>query len=386
MFSLLVACTKKQDVETFNPENTIRIEFDKQHSGFLDEIEDVNIIPLKFTDDFILSSFQIQLRINNDYMYFFDRNQKKMYVFDKNGDFKFLINKYGNGPEGYIQPSNFFISNNLDIYIFDKAQKKLLIFNKNGNYIKNLRIDCPASNVTYLNDSTFIAYAQTAAYFEKSKDGIKILDKSGKITNSFLHMPSWISNSAMSFATGSYFIYQNETPLLITPWNNRIYSIYADSVGCKYSLDFGKFNIPHSFFQENEDRMKDINTIQKMKDNGWVFFIDFLQESTSHVSFNLQKKSESYIALYSKKTRKNKLMSFSSMPTKWLGILNPFLCTYNDAFYTLVSVDRLELLLDDVDNNDARLAKIRNQFGKYKKEREGNLHSDDLVLLSFRFK
>lgn len=383
------SCIRHSELKSNMPNQVITIVLNNpkaQVDSFMNEIEDISLMPLKIDSSVILSNRTMQLRVTNKYIYIFDIKFKKLYGFSTNGDCQFKIDRFGKGPGEYIQPMNFFLSNNSQICIYDQATKKILFYDKYGHFIKETIIDCSANNVAYLTDSFFVAYAQNTAFFDKSKDGVKIIKLNGKTYKTFLPLPKWISNSNLTLATRSNFSYQDFSPRLLLPWSNNIYSITPESVSCRYKIDFGEHNIPESFLSNNETNIDPIKITMRILDSGWASSIDFYQESSEYCFFTFMLDRNFSYALFSKKTKRTYTAKFEDLPSGWIFVLKPFLCSYKNCFYTLVSVDQLNCLLQLTTITDPRLIQIQNQYRNYKKNKGIRLEDEDQMLISFIMK
>jgi len=385
------SCVKRSEIKSNIPDQVITVNLNDpktQVDSFMNEIEDVSLIPLKIDTSVILSDATMQLRVTSKYIYIFDVKFKKLYGFSANGNYQFKIDKFGRGPGEYIQPGNFFVSKDSEISIYDQATKKILFYDKYGHFIKEKIIDCPANNVAYLADSFFVAYAQNTVFYDKNKDGVKIVKINGMTSKTFLPLPKWISNSKLKLATGSNFSYQDFSPRLFLPWSNYVYSITPDSVSCKYKIDFREHNIPESFLSDNETNIDEniIEITKRINDSGWASSIDFYQESSNYCFFTFMLDRDFNYSLFSKKSKKTYTTKFKDLPFGWIFVLKPFLCSYKNSFYTLVSVNQLNCLLQLTTITDPRLIQIQNQYKNYKKNIGIRLDDEDQMLISFKTK
>lgn len=387
----LISCASENSTNHLKPHQTISVQLNdtkENTNGFLNSIEDINVIPLEIDSSVILVEGKIQLRVTSERIIVFDNKTNKIFAFSKSGEFLFKINKYGHGPGEYLRPANIFLNHKLDICLYDKATKKIQFYDSSGNSIMERITDIPADNVTFLNDTLFVAFAQHTRFFDKNNDGVKILNINGKTIRTFLPLPNWITNSSLTTASGSNFAYQNNTPNLIMPWDNNVYGITPDSIFCKYKIDFGKYNIPESFLKDNEDNINDdlIKITQTIQQQGWAYFLDFFQESLNHVYFtNMQGKNLLY-TLYDKRTKNAKTIPLGSLPPEWYLITKPFLASQNETFYTFVSINQMNNLLIIQSLKDPRLIKVKNQYIQYKNKIATKLRDDDYILLSFKLK
>lgn len=391
IISFLISCVAENSTSHLKPHQTINVQLNDSKENidsFLNSIEDVNVVPLEIDSSVILVEGKIQIRVTPERIIVFDNKTNKIFAFSRSGEFIYKIDKYGHGPGEYVRPANIFLNQKLDICLYDKATKKIQFYDRFGNFIMDRITKIPADNVSFLNDSLFVAFAQHTRFFDKNNDGIKILNADGKTVKTFLPLPNWVANSKLTIAGGSYFSYQNNTPNLIIPWDNNVYGITPDSIFCKYKIDFGKNNIPESFLKDNEDNIGDdlIKIIQIIQQQGWAYFLDFYQESMNHVYFtNMQGKKLLY-TLYDKRNKNAKTIRFNSLPPEWFLIVKPFLASQDETFYTLVSINQMNNLLLIPNLNDVRLIKVKNQYLQYRNRIANKLLDDDYILLSFKIK
>jgi hypothetical protein len=388
-----LSCEKSIGLKDYNPHHIIKIDLDDSKSqveNLINTIEDVNLIPLELTDSFILSK-RPQARVTSDYFYFFDNKQEKLFGFTYEGKFLFQIDNRGNGPEEYIKVANFSLTKDSMITIYDKAKANLLYFDhKNGEFKTNRNIDCQADEVSCLDNNLLVAFTKNLSIFDNDKSSLRLIDSTGSVMKSFLPLPKWIRNSSLRSTTGSDFFY-NEIdlrPYLVLPWSTYVFSVSPDSVYCNYYIDFGENNIPNSFFEKFQDKIdSSFDLIMKqIIENNWVFAIDYFQESSNFIFFQSAKKRSIYYTLYNKNNEDIFSSAFDLLPSEWALIFKPFIASYEDTFYSMISAEQLNILMQLEDLTDYRLKKVQSQYKEYKIKYNYRLDDEDFILISYKMK
>lgn len=150
---LILSCSKtnKQDVTKFSTINNsqrgnltvIDIDRHTEETVFLSKLfNTVNMVVLETTTESILGNIS-SIQIYNDSIFILDRiSSKGVFLFNKEGKFLQRIGKIGQGPEEYIQPTDFTI-NKKDklLYIIDSQVQKILTYDlRNCKCIKSINL------------------------------------------------------------------------------------------------------------------------------------------------------------------------------------------------------------------------------------------------------
>ena len=153
VFSLfLCGCTQKQnEVKNLSGMETIPItDFETYNGRFSEFAEDVEMIPLEFTDKSILGGIR-KVVLSEDFIFVQDKsNRGGIYTFDRNGKFLYRIGNQGQGPEECLALFDFSI-NEKDklIYLLDQPRGKILVFTFDNQFVKSIPMNYYASLFHY---------------------------------------------------------------------------------------------------------------------------------------------------------------------------------------------------------------------------------------------
>lgn len=89
-------------------------------------------------------------------MYVLDKRQKKIVVFDDQGVGLLVLHKVGQGPEEYLQITDFDVDNNGQIYIVDGAGDKLIVYDQHGNFVSATKFPFEADIIHCLDNGNFL--------------------------------------------------------------------------------------------------------------------------------------------------------------------------------------------------------------------------------------
>lgn len=203
-----------------------------------------NIIILSNLVDECLFSRNSKTIIKNGIIYILDRSKnKKLVKFDTNGNAISSIGKFGQGPEEYMNITDFDVSDNGDVYLLDAMQNIVLTFNKDGKFISRNSISHNAFGIKQLTDGCFLLgiypwdegnSKHSLIKINRSFEDIQnIVLKNKKFDYNYLFQFPEIGESDNGFYSFNYEINNNIT---ILNSNGEICAIYA--------IDFGASNVP----------------------------------------------------------------------------------------------------------------------------------------------
>lgn len=390
---LLAGCKNKEQsmqLKDYPAEQVINVDLDdvdKQVVSFLEQIEDISIIPLEYNDSFLLSYALPQTIVAEDAIYMLDDHNDKVYGFDDRGKLQFVINSKGRGPNEYMDLTCLSISNKGELALYDATLQKMFYYDQNGKIVHIDNIDTKANEIVCLDGGFFALLTRTLTMISDDKNCIKITNEKGEIVRSFLELPSWVQNSTLQITPGSFSFYGTE-PLLTLPWCYKIFSIGIDAVKCKYLLDFGEYNISDTYLEEHEDWLDD-NMAEVVKDKV-VFSVNFFQECDNHVFFQSVMAKNIYYTLFDKSTKVASTVSSSSeeLPAEWGFVIDQFLASKDNTLYCLCELRYMEGLLvlcNEGKVRDDRLTALKDQYLECRDSYIG-AHADHVVMLAFKMK
>lgn len=201
--------------------------------SFFDIFSRAEIIPLE-TNDSSLIKYIYKVVYDNNRYYVFDYMQAEILTFDEAGKFLFKISDRGQGPEEYLNISDFDIDKQNDrIVVLDPINNAMFEYDLSGNFItryKLPRITNAYKSFIYLNTDTLVYftfdYDNRLKFYSKSKGVI--------FKELYPEKDNVLYNITLEF------------PYETTFFRSADNVVYEITQGCelteKYRWDFGKLN------------------------------------------------------------------------------------------------------------------------------------------------
>jgi hypothetical protein len=156
-----------------------------QKEIILQDIADIEYIPLETTDDILLGQYSRISFVSDKYIVIHDFDQGDIFAFNRNGRIASHFNHRGPGDKEYNRIANFvFDEKNEEVFVFDvsSSQRRILVYSLSGEYRRTLNYP-EDLNITGYNfdDETLLvydinglmqdAYSETPYLFLSKKDG-----------------------------------------------------------------------------------------------------------------------------------------------------------------------------------------------------------------------
>jgi len=150
----------------------------------LQDIADIEYIPLETTDDVLLGQFSMIHHFSENIIAVNDGSDG-IVIFNRQGNIISHFNRRGQGPQEYIQNSRFvFDEKNNEIFVSDAATQRLLVYSISGEYKRTLKYsmdDFIAPYVYNFDDETLLLYnfydVRTSSYYTYSEKPYKLMSK-----------------------------------------------------------------------------------------------------------------------------------------------------------------------------------------------------------------
>ena len=388
LIAVCIVCSCKSDFGNM-PEkggNTIYVSFDKemsQRENFVNSIDQFSIVPLDLDSTLLVPDSQ--MRVTAKHVYVYSKPERAVFVFSRSGELLARIDDWGEGPENYANIRSFSIENDSVIWIDDNMGNKLMAYDVYGNFIGKRDGVRGADDELCLNDSLFLLYRKYVAPVDTCNDAFLFRNKNGEIRRSFVRLPEWHSSNSLSPKLFPFGVYDAHI-LWSNVWDNHIYSFTPDSVYCRYTIDYGKYTIPESFFKEHEADFKQ-DKIMELFDmiftNDWVVYLNYVQESDGYVTFLFLRKGNPFYALYNKNTGECNVIQPDALGE--YGVFQNPLCSCGNSFYVMCSVKNLDYLLENAEELESDAVKsLVKDYEPYR--RKHAFQEDDYVLVEVKMK
>ncbi len=192
-------------------------------------------------------------------LYFIADMQKgaTIYSFDSSGKYLFKIQNKGRGPGEYIGIDDFDINRDKElIIIYDRSGGGIFEYDLSGSFVKKYPVDLVFESFRHLEGTTLLAYskymrnpslpqAENSSIFTFNYQNIKRSATYATFDDKFLLFQKVfkITDNICS-SNGSFYIYDF--------YLNSFFSFINDSLAIRWVIDYGKNNIPNSFWSSSD--------------------------------------------------------------------------------------------------------------------------------------
>ena len=261
-------------------------------------VEKIDIIPLEFTDDCILSEInKVVIHDNNIFIMERNSNSCKIYRFDMQGNFLNSIGSPGQGPQELLALEDFSINeDNNTVYILDNVKQMIYHFDFNGRFIERIVIDPDADRFEYKNGLFYI-------YCDHPNEGEYLFNLIIRNIKGDVLAVYFPSKQYISTTSAKPFTKTNNALLFNPTFDYMVYELNEDSLKNLFLFDFGSYR----FTQEEIDDtyMMRKRTIDILLNNERFSDIDDICYVGKWIYFNAVYKFFPYSFLYD--TNKNEI-------------------------------------------------------------------------------
>ncbi len=202
------------------------------------------LIKPETTDESLISHID-RVAMDDGMIFIFDQPQNRISVFGEDGTFRYNIHKIGQGPEEYIQATDFCLDPvNKKILLLCDRPYKVMYFSYDGKFERETATS--QLNFQIATDGEWI-YTETTT----NKEGDKRLTFYNKelnvVDNGIEYMKTmqdgvlFSRGKTLSQNSGIYYAYQ---------FDNNIYELKDGKLNKKYTFDFGMNTLPLSLLSK----------------------------------------------------------------------------------------------------------------------------------------
>lgn len=298
---LIVGCkTENKQIDNNLAENVIEINLnaDKDKVLYSELFDSLKYICLETTNDILIKNIT-RLKHIDEKIYILDERTQTVFCFDMNGKLCWKIHQIGQGPQEYMQLTDFDIDkNNNKIYLFSNRDK-ILVYDLSGNFIKGYNVKLGGRSFAYNKDQMYVYAGNTSS--ETDGSGVNnylLLFNANKNTveGKLPFNTDKRYGSTTTYNSSSAFCHYDDEIRFFMPFSNNIYSIQEDSVSIKYHFDFGEYNLPDNYF--------DNYTTDDIKESKYAYGLNSFWENNKYFSFNICIHEEQWQIFYIKKENK----------------------------------------------------------------------------------
>lgn len=210
-------------------------------------------------DDFLFKGID-KIKILGERIYILDRKLKKLIVFDIRGKGIGTVGKRGQGPQEYLQISDFAVSNSGNIYFIDGTlgESKLFVFDKDLHFISLKKMPFEADIIHCLTNGKLLFGLSSWNQGKNAQNKIIRTNEDGNVEQSYLQYDKYVDNA---YWISFYMFVETEDAILYNKQiDNHVYQFSLSGNLLKsYYFDFGRQNVP------DEDKMNIERDLDKFK-------------------------------------------------------------------------------------------------------------------------
>jgi hypothetical protein len=199
-----------------------------------------------------------KIRIANDRIYILDKKLKKLVVFDSEGNGIGQVGQRGQGPEEYLQISDFDISSSGNIYFIDGNADKLFVYNENFQFVSSKKMPFEADIIHCLPDNKLIFGLSSWNKGENENKRIAVTDIELVTEETYLQFDEYIDNAY--WISDYIFVFNEKNIFYNKPIDDFVYQFSQTGTPVKaFWFDFGKKNVPDEDKKDiegNKDKYK----------------------------------------------------------------------------------------------------------------------------------
>lgn len=332
-------CDCKNKMES-NEKNIISIDIVKNTEvSLFDIFSKIEIVNLEINDSSIIKRIDKLQVYNGDY-YIHDYFSHKLFSFNEIGRFNFKIDNRGQGPDEYMNISDFDINND-SLSLLSSMDGDIHIYDLQGNFIRKHRLPkCRGSysNIRYLNNDTIafmtFDFENRLKFYSKLRNVIfkESVPQEDNIYSSF---------STPVFPYGNYYI---------EAFDNRVMQMSSKgelTVG--YEWDFGVLNNDVANFKKAPDA-NDANAQKELYEFARKiyasevvnYFFGMAGGNTQYVYTQIMRKNKNMSIFYNKETKQNYVFE------KTIEGASVFPVFWTDEYVIGIVPEIKEISMDDI--------------------------------------
>ena len=214
----------------------------------------------------------------NDHVFILDKSLGKLCIFDNRGKYCDKIENIGQGPHEYVSLMDFCLDpkKNEILLLCDKPYK-IMRFSYDGQFVSETKLQDFFKGIVM--DADYI-YCNRSELNKTDLDKYEIccMNRNGELVDNLLETRDNITNTLFNsgnFLNKSKHIYYNRR------FDNIVYQIMKDKFIEKYTLDFGKFNLPEHLLKESNI----IRFHNECKEKKYIYSITEFIENEKYIIF-----------------------------------------------------------------------------------------------------
>lgn len=339
MACIMFSCTDKQSVRKDMRTLTVPISEQTERASITDIASRLDYIPLE-TNDSVLIHEIVSIRKDKDSYYVSDG--LVLYRFNKEGKLTGKIDKRGNGPDEYINITDFQVTPEGDVWLLCRNQKQIKKYAWNGNPLQTISLEHWVEKFFLQGDLMYLYGGNETG--EGNGFKIHILDyASNKIISKYLPINEYQSKY-LHVKLQQCFLQTEESLYFYQVFNDTIYKLSQDMATSYLYVNLGDRNIPFAFYNQKYQNIMEF--FQKLMKESYAYGLPSFGESSSSYIFSFIYNEQQYLISYPKKEERKVWMATHCVVGD--DMLRNFKIDFTESsFYTQKDGDLLMALNSD---------------------------------------
>ncbi len=303
---LLISCNSPRNKESKDLRNAKIINIDINNDkkiNFSSIFKEFDIVPLQTKPECYLPPIEEVFLLKKRILI---KTNHALFLFKKNGDFDKKIGDIGKGPGEHEYISDINIDHDKEVIEFiDFYNLKLFQYSFDGKLINTKKLP-------FFVDA-FIGFKDLYYFYTTDPNDISTckLNLYDPYSNTLIYKYFPINmhyNEYLNFwRNTTFYRFDNKISFVINPFDT-IYAINSNDVSYRYIINFGKNNVPLSFYEKEFSDIMDFS--KKAAANNYAYNIDKFYETTCYLLFQYKYKQQYKRCIYNKKTQETASVKF----------------------------------------------------------------------------
>lgn len=220
----------------------------------LSTIAKTSLVPLSTSDTVLVGEIN---HVHNTQTAIYVSDISSVFKFSTDGIFINRINRQGEGPEEYLNVSDFQIDENNDVWILCRNTHTLYLYSWDNILKKKLSVSLWVENIHLSGDKMYLYTGNEKS--ETDNNQLHILDiPSGTIVGNFKPVDDYQSKYLFVKAANLFSKGEKDTIAHFHQlFNDTVYQVTSSAVRPEYVFNWGGKNIPKTFYEKDYENIMD---------------------------------------------------------------------------------------------------------------------------------
>lgn len=308
LFILVISCSNHSNSDIESSHTKIHVDLSSVEDSLKvsEYFSNIEYVHLKTPDEQLIGRIRKIIPLKSK-IAFYDQARQSVWFFTYDGEYLNEIKiPEGRGPGEIIHMSDVIITNDEKIHAL--GAYKIVEYDLEGSLQNEVNFKFFIYKIAYNSlTNEYIGYADNSINLdlpdEYARKNLIFLNKDGDITQSFL--PIKEGREQMGYKIPNNFPFYG-TQIMFSPHLvDTVYKIQESEIIPKYVLDFGEHAIPESAFEKRKEYSEGLFDWaefqrEELVGNNYVTFLQFFNETDSHLFFRISTGNNQYNVFYDK--------------------------------------------------------------------------------------